>query len=34
LRSLPPGRYTLKLKVDDKLKNQSLSPSAEFTVTS
>jgi GWxTD domain-containing protein len=34
LKSLPPGRYTLKLKVDDKLKNQSLSPSAEFTVTS
>jgi GWxTD domain-containing protein len=34
LRSLPPGRYTLKLKMDDKLKNQSLTPSAEFTVTS
>jgi GWxTD domain-containing protein len=34
LASLPPGRYTLKLKVDDKLKNQSLTPSAQFTVTS
>jgi hypothetical protein len=34
LGSLPPGRYTLKLKVDDKLKNQSLTPSAQFTVTS
>jgi GWxTD domain-containing protein len=34
LKTLPPGRYTLKLKVDDKLKNQSLTPSAQFTVTS
>jgi hypothetical protein len=34
LRSLPPGRYTLKLKIDDKLKNRSLTPSAQFTVTS
>jgi GWxTD domain-containing protein len=34
LRSLPPGRYTLKLKMDDKLKNQTLTPSAQFTVTS
>ncbi len=34
LKSLPPGRYTLRLKIDDKLKNQSLSPSAQFTVTS
>jgi GWxTD domain-containing protein len=33
LKSLPPGRYTLKLKVDDKLKNQTVTPSAEFTVT-
>jgi GWxTD domain-containing protein len=33
LKSLPPGRYTLKLKVDDKLKNQTLTPSAQFTVT-
>jgi GWxTD domain-containing protein len=34
LRSLAPGRYTLKLKFDDKLKNQSISPTAQFTVTS
>jgi hypothetical protein len=33
LGSLPPGRYTLKLKIDDKLKNQSLTPTAQFTVT-
>jgi hypothetical protein len=33
LKSLPPGRYTLKMKVDDKLKNQTLTPSAQFTVT-
>jgi GWxTD domain-containing protein len=34
LKALPPGKYTLKLKIDDKLKNQSLTPSAQFTVTS
>jgi GWxTD domain-containing protein len=34
LKSLPPGRYTLKLKMDDKLKNQIITPSAQFTVTS
>ncbi len=34
LKSLAPGKYTLKLKVNDKLKNQSLTPSAQFTVTS
>lgn len=34
LRTLAPGRYTLKLKIDDKLKNRSLTPSAQFTVTS
>jgi GWxTD domain-containing protein len=34
LKALTPGRYTLKLKVTDKLKNQSLTPSAQFTVTS
>jgi len=33
LKSLPPGRYTLKMKVDDKMKNQTLTPSAQFTVT-
>jgi cell division protein YceG involved in septum cleavage len=34
LHSLAPGRYTLKLKIDDKLKNRSLTPSTQFTVTS
>ncbi|HEX4169222.1 MAG TPA: GWxTD domain-containing protein [Bryobacteraceae bacterium] len=34
LRSLTPGKYTLKLVVTDKLRNQSVSPSAQFTVTS
>ncbi|MBV8708294.1 MAG: hypothetical protein JO028_13980 [Acidobacteriaceae bacterium] len=34
LKTLSPGKYTLKLKVTDKLKNQSLTPSAPFTVTS
>ena len=34
LKNLAPGRYTLKLKVDDTLKNQVLTPSASFTVTS
>jgi GWxTD domain-containing protein len=33
LKSLAPGKYTLKLKVTDKLKNQSLTPTAQFTVT-
>jgi len=34
LKSLAPGKYTLRLKVTDKLKNQSLSPTTQFTVTS
>ncbi len=34
LKSLAPGKYKLVLKVTDALKNQSISPSAEFTVTS
>ena len=34
LKSLAPGKYTLKLKMTDKLKKQSLTPSAQFTVTS
>ncbi len=34
LKSLAPGKYTLKLKVTDKLKNQSLTPSTQFTVIS
>lgn len=31
---LQPGKYTLKLKVTDKANNQTITPSAEFTVTS
>ncbi|MBV9405579.1 MAG: GWxTD domain-containing protein [Acidobacteriaceae bacterium] len=34
LNTLAPGKYTLKLKVTDKLKNQSVAPAAQFTVTS
>jgi GWxTD domain-containing protein len=34
LKSLPPGKYKLQLKVLDKLKNQTLTPSAPFTVIS
>ena len=34
LKSLAPGKYTLKLKATDKLKNTTLSPSSAFTVTS
>ncbi len=34
LKSLNPGKYTLRMKATDKLKNQSLTPSAQFTVTS
>jgi GWxTD domain-containing protein len=34
LKALPPGNYTLKLKMVDKLKNQTLTPSAAFTITS
>ena len=34
LTSLAPGKYTLKLKVTDKLKNKSLTPTAQFTVVS
>ncbi|HMJ62631.1 MAG TPA: GWxTD domain-containing protein [Bryobacteraceae bacterium] len=33
LKTLAPGRYTLKLKLDDTLKNRSLTPVAQFTVT-
>jgi Txe/YoeB family toxin of Txe-Axe toxin-antitoxin module len=34
LKGLAPGKYKLVLKVTDALKNQSITPSAEFTVTS
>jgi GWxTD domain-containing protein len=33
LRDLTPGRYLLRLKVDDKIRNQSLTQSAEFSIT-
>jgi len=33
LKSLAPGTYTLKMKVTDKLRNQTLTPSATFTIT-
>ena len=34
LKSLVPGKYTLKMTVTDKLRNKSLTPTAQFTVTS
>lgn len=33
LQSLQPGQYELKIKVTDKLRNQTLTPSAKFNVT-
>ncbi len=33
LKSLVPGQYTLKMKVTDKKRNQTLTPTANFTVT-
>ena len=33
LQSFEPGQYTLKIKVVDKRRNQTLTPSATFTVT-
>jgi hypothetical protein len=33
LKDLEPGQYTLKIKVVDKRRNQTLTPSATFTVT-
>jgi hypothetical protein len=33
LKTLAPGQYTLKVKVIDKNKNQTLTPSAQFTIT-
>jgi len=33
LKDLAPGQYTLKIKVTDKKRNQTLTPSATFTVT-
>jgi hypothetical protein len=33
LESLKPGQYTLKMKVTDRNRNQTLTPTATFTVT-
>jgi cell division protein YceG involved in septum cleavage len=33
LQTLQPGQYTLKLKITDKNRNQTLTPTAQFTVT-
>ncbi len=33
LKNLPPGNYELRMKVTDKKRNQTLTPSASFTVT-
>lgn len=33
LKTLEPGQYELKMKVTDKIRNQTLTPSAKFTVT-
>jgi GWxTD domain-containing protein len=33
LQSLQPGRYVIRLKVNDKVKNQTLTQSAEFSIT-
>ncbi len=33
MKSLVPGNYTLKMKVTDKKRNQTLTPTANFTVT-
>ena len=32
LKTLEPGQYTLRMKVTDKLRNQTITPSATFTV--
>jgi GWxTD domain-containing protein len=33
LQSLAPGKYTLRMKVTDRIRNQVLTPAADFTVT-
>ena len=33
LKTLAPGKYTLRMKVTDKIRNQVLTPVADFTVT-
>jgi hypothetical protein len=33
LKTLDPGKYTIKLKITDKIRNQVLTPTAQFTIT-
>jgi hypothetical protein len=33
LKTLAPGKYTIRLKITDKVRNQVLTPTAQFTVT-
>ena len=33
LKTLAPGKYTLRMKVTDKIRHQVLTPTADFTVT-
>jgi GWxTD domain-containing protein len=33
LKTLAPGKYTIRMKVTDKIRNQVLTPTADFTVT-
>ena len=33
LKTFTPGQYTIRLKVTDKNRNQTVSPAAQFTVT-
>jgi hypothetical protein len=33
LKALAPGKYTIRIKVTDKNRNQTITPHAEFTVT-
>jgi GWxTD domain-containing protein len=33
LKTLEPGKYTIKLKITDKVRNQVVTPTAQFTIT-
>jgi GWxTD domain-containing protein len=33
LKTLAPGKYTIRLKITDKVRNQVLTPTAQFTIT-
>jgi len=33
LKDLEPGTYTLKMKVTDKVRNQTVTPTTTFTIT-